>query len=227
MLNLKTLKSIVIRKLSPEEIRERLGRNLPGAEAQWRMAPAGRPTNLIHDAQKAAVLIPLVLTDNSPSVILIQRTEYAGAHSGQFAFPGGKFDEGEEFPSQVALRELEEEIGVRAHSCKVLGELSSLFIPVSGMHVFPVVAALDAGVDFVRNEREVHAIHRVQLTHFFAPENSGIYNVNQLKRTVPGFRLESGIVWGATAMMLSELLAVLEPELWSQLSKSNFNDYEQ
>lgn len=186
--------------------------------------PAGRPSMVYEQARKAAVLIPLVLQENSNELVLIQRTEYAGVHSAQFAFPGGKFDEGEELPSQVALREVEEEIGVRAHSCSVLGELSSLYIPVSGMHVFPVVAAIDAGIDFVRNEREVQAIHRVPLVHFFAPENSGVYKVNQLNRTVPGFRLETGIVWGATAMMLSELLAVLEPELWSELSKRHFND---
>ena len=224
MLNLKSYKTAVQTNYSPVEIKKRLELNLPGLEAQWRMAPAGRPSLVDTQARKAAVLIPLVLQENLNELVLIQRTEYAGVHSAQFAFPGGKFDEGEELPSQVALREVEEEIGVRAENCSVLGELSSLYIPVSGMHVFPVVAAIDAGIDFVLNEREVHAIHRVPLAHFFAPENSGVYKVNQLNRTVPGFRLETGIVWGATAMMLSELLAVLEPELWSELSKRHFNN---
>lgn len=224
MLNLKSYKTSVQTNYSPEEIKQRLGLYLPGHEAQWRMAPAGRPSKVDQQARKAAVLVPLVLQENSSELVLIQRTTYAGVHSAQFAFPGGKFDEGEEFPSQVALREVEEEIGVRAHNCTILGELSSLYIPVSGMHVFPIVAALYAGVDFVRNEREVHAIHRVPLAHFFAPENSGIYNIKPLNRTVPGFRLETGIVWGATAMMLSELLAVLEPDLWSELSKRNLNN---
>ena len=224
MLNLKTLKSIVIRKLSPEEIRERLERNLPGAEAQWRMAPAGRPTNLINGAQKAAVLIPLVLTDNSPSVILIQRTEYAGVHSGQFAFPGGKFDEGEDLPSKVALREAEEEIGLRAEHCSILGHLSSLYIPVSQMHVFPVVGSISSATNLTRNEREVQAIHTIPLVHFFVPENIGIFEPPSIQRSVPGFRLESGILWGATAMMLSELLDVLEPKLWRQLSERYLNN---
>ena len=224
MLNLKTLKSIVIRKLSPEEIRERLERNLPGAEAQWRMAPAGRPTNLINGAQKAAVLIPLVLTDNSPSVILIQRTEYAGVHSGQFAFPGGKFDEGEDLPSKVALREAEEEIGLRAEHCSILGHLSSLYIPVSQMHVFPVVGSISSATNLTRNEREVQAIHTIPLVHFFVPENIGIFEPTSIQRSVPGFRLESGILWGATAMMLSELLDVLEPKLWRQLSERYLNN---
>jgi len=227
MLNLKTLNPIVITKLSPEEIKERLGRNLPGADAQWRMAPAGRPTNLIDGARKAAVLIPLVLTDNSPSVILIQRSEYAGVHSGQFAFPGGKFDEGEDLPSKVALREAEEEIGLRAEHCSILGNLSSLYIPVSRMHVFPVVGSIGNIVNLTRNEREVHAIYTIPLAHFFVPENIGIFELPTIQKSVPGFRLESGILWGATAMMLSELLDVLEPKLWRQLSQGNFDNNKQ
>lgn len=211
-------------RLSAEEIKNRLAQNLPGVEAQWRMAPQGRPSMVDANARKAAVLIPLVLRENSTNLVLIQRTSYAGVHSGQFAFPGGKFDEGESHPAIVALREAEEEIGLQSNACRVLGELSSLYIPVSGMHVYPVVAEIAYGTDFVRNEREVHAIHSVPLAHFLEPQNSGVYNIRQIDRTVPGFRLETGIVWGATAMMLSELLAVLEPELWSELSKRDFDN---
>jgi 8-oxo-dGTP pyrophosphatase MutT (NUDIX family) len=212
---------------SSEKIKERLELGLPGAEAQWRMAPAGRSSTQNIDSRKAAVLIPLLLDIESPSVILIQRTEYLGVHSGQFAFPGGKFDEGEDNPSKVALREAEEEIGLRSEHCSILGKLSSMYIPVSRMHVFPVVGSISSATNLTRNEREVQAIHTIPLAHFFISENIGIFEPPTIHRSVPGFRLESGILWGATAMMLSELLEVLEPELWRQLSQGNFDDYKQ
>lgn len=210
--------------LTATEIKKRLELVLPGAEAQWRMAPAGRSAAKDEDSRRAAVLIPLILEAETPKVILIQRAEYVGVHSGQFAFPGGKFDDGEQLPSAVALREAEEEIGLRPEHCSILGNLSSLYIPVSKMLVYPVVASLRNELVLERNKREVHAIHPVPIAHFLQKENVGTFHLPEINRRVPGFRMVSGVLWGATAMMLSELLDVLEPELWSQLSKRNFDN---
>jgi 8-oxo-dGTP pyrophosphatase MutT (NUDIX family) len=214
-------------RFTAEDIKSRLTCALPGAEAQWRLAPLGRSQALPTNAQKAAVLVPLVLEANQTSVILIRRTEYNGAHSGQLAFPGGKFDAGEEHAEHVALREAREEIGLMEHQCRIVGHLSSLYIPVSGMHVFPVVATLNENLSLLKNEREVEEIHQIPLVSFLEETRLGKFNLPEINRSVPGFKLETGILWGATAMMVSELLDVLLPNLWRQLSQRYFNNDEQ
>ncbi|MFN5372447.1 MAG: NUDIX hydrolase [Bacteroidia bacterium] len=214
-------------RITEAEIKKRLDSELPGADAQWRLAPLGRSQAIPIDAQKAAVLVPLVLEEDHTSVILIRRTEYIGVHSGQLAFPGGKFDRGEENAYQVALREAREEIGLMEHQCSIVGNLSPLYIPVSGMHVFPVVATLHENLFLQKNEREVEDIYQIPLTNFLDERRLGKFELPGIHRSVPGFKLETGILWGATAMMLSELLEILEPELWSKLSKGNFNNNEQ
>lgn len=212
-------------RLSEDWIKQQLESDLPGFEAQRKMAPLRRIKAFPHDAQKAAVLVPLVLGIEHTSVILIRRTKYSGAHSGQLAFPGGKFDLGEVHAEHVALREAREEIGLMENQCRIVGNLSPVYIPVSGMHVFPVVATLSENLLLQKNEREVEEIHQIPLRNFLEEKRLGKFELPDLNRSVPGIRLETGILWGATAMMISELLEVLVPDLWRQLSERYFNDY--
>ena len=211
-------------RFTEQEIKKRLEYRPWGVEAQWRLAPAGRSQTLPIDAQKAAVLILLMLEEEHTSLIIIRRTEYHGVHSGQLAFPGGKFDPGEEHAEQVALREAREEIGLLEHQCSIVGSLNPLYIPVSGMCVFPVVATASNNLMLQKNEREVEEIHQIPLAQFLEHQRLGKFDIPGLNRNVPGFKLETGILWGATAMMLSELLDALEPQLWRQLSERYLNN---
>ncbi len=191
--------------------------DLPGEAAQFKMAPLARKRLSempIEDdsIRKAAVMIPLFRSDEQDCFLLTVRSIYEGVHSGQISFPGGKFDENEIDPIQVALREMEEEVGIKAAQVKIIGKLSPLYIPVSNMHVQPIIAWVSEP-NWTANSHEVAQILEVPIQQLFQD------NVIQKKRMefspgipveVPYFDIKGHVVWGATAMIISELLSVLE-----------------
>ena len=204
-------------KIDIQKLATALGAKLPGEEAQFRMAPVARPrmADAISEGatfRKAAVLLPLFRNDGEDFVLLTLRSTYDGVHSGQVSFPGGKFDESETDPVDVALREMEEEVGVSAEGVKVLGLLSPLYIPVSRMHVQPVVAWINYA-EWLPHEKEVAGILEVPIRLFSNPE---VIQTKWMELTsrgeveVPYYELLGHTVWGATAMILSEFLAVLK-----------------
>jgi 8-oxo-dGTP pyrophosphatase MutT (NUDIX family) len=191
--------------------------NLPGREAQLRMAPQPidprRMTEKVpEDHRKCGVLL-LFYQDNSNLFIpLIKRPQYPGAHSGQVALPGGKVEPNDSNVIVTALREAEEEIGIDASKVEVMGRLTDVYIPVSNFLVSPVVGFLDFKPTFVPEQREVAKIISTTLVHLVQPEivkqtpislGSGNYI------ETPYFDIEGEKVWGATAMILSELIQVL------------------
>jgi len=191
--------------------------DLPGEAAQFRMAPLARKRLSEmplgdESIRKAAVMIPLFRSLETDCLMLTVRSVYEGVHSGQVSFPGGKFDENEIDPIQVALREMEEEVGIKAAQVKIIGKLSPLYIPVSKMHVQPIIAWVSEP-NWSANSHEVAQILEVPIQKFFQS------NVIQKKRMefspgvpveVPYFDIQGHVVWGATAMIISELLTVLE-----------------
>ena len=191
--------------------------DLPGEAAQFRMAPLARKRLSEmplgdESIRKAAVMIPLFRSLETDCLMLTVRSVYEGVHSGQVSFPGGKFDENEIDPIQVALREMEEEVGIKAEQVKIIGKLSPLYIPVSKMHVQPIIAWVSEP-NWTANSHEVAQILEVPIQKFF------LSNVIQKKRMefspgipveVPYFDIQGHVVWGATAMIISELLSVLE-----------------
>ena len=204
-------------------LRQRLARPLPGFAAHAEMAPFGRhadPALLSVDgkagARRAATLALLFpLASGEAGIVLTARQPTLKAHSGQVSLPGGSLD-GAETPEQAALREGWEEVGVAPEAPDVLGRLSPLYIPPSRFAVWPVVAALDHRPAFAPQEEEVAAIYEVPLAALLAPEARG--RVQRVARErgmegqrfeVPTFLLAGQEVWGATAMMLAELAAVL------------------
>ena len=209
------------REKSFEDIRmllDRLeGSELPGSEAQYEMAPLGRHQTRIEDldlrsVRKAAVLLPIVNNDGIPEIILTQRTEYQGVHSGQISLPGGKEEESDRDFRETALRETHEEIGVAPIHISVVGPLSKLYIPPSNFLVQPFVGILKEKVPLEREESEVQRIIHVDLNVLFHPKTSGEYYVSTHghRIKVPGFKVDQHIIWGATAMMLSEFRALLK-----------------
>jgi 8-oxo-dGTP pyrophosphatase MutT (NUDIX family) len=197
-----------------ENIKKSINVGLPGENAHSVFSPPGRITykqalQLDMPPQKAAVLIPLFLNGiGEPTILLTLRKTYAGVHSGQISFPGGKFEKNENSPITVALREAEEEVGIASKHVSILGELSPLYIPPSHIVVFPVLAHLHTIEAWKIQEREVEKSIELSIKDFLNPQNkclSEIY-VGSQKREVPSFKINDIIVWGATAMILSEFL---------------------
>lgn len=199
-------------------LQTRLLSPLPGYDAQKLMEPPSRQQLLrmprTETPREGAVLIVLFPDDQGISTVMIQRAVYDGVHSGQIAFPGGRRDHSDTTLLQTALREAEEEVGILAHSVKVLGTLSSLYIPPSNFNVLPVVASLDDVPVLKIQPEEVSEAFYVSLTELTNAGNckpSTIYLPSNSMINVPSYCVNERIIWGATAMIISELIMVVPP----------------
>lgn len=192
---------------------------LPGREAQFRMAIMARRSYAPapEDARKAAVLALFFPRNDEWHIALIQRSAANpnDRHSGQISFPGGSFDAEDEDLLHTALREAEEEINVPANSVQILGALTSLYIPVSNFEVFPFVGYTRSIPDFRPEPGEVQSIIEAPFRIFqeasFETTTEITLGEHLVLRDVPCFWVNGHIVWGATAMILSELLACIKP----------------
>lgn len=198
-----------------EELGKRLLKPLPGWEAQSLMATQvhknaraiPRP-----NARVAGVLMLLFPMNQHLHLPLILRPNYQGVHSGQMALPGGKVELCDQDIIETALRETEEEIGVKIERQQVLGRLSDLYIPPSNISVTPVVAYYEKEPTYILDPIEVADIVNISISELKDPQNQLITQVAVIgggMMKVPAFRIQGRIVWGATAMMLSELLGIL------------------
>jgi 8-oxo-dGTP pyrophosphatase MutT (NUDIX family) len=196
--------------------------SLPGEDAHCKMAPPER-AELIKNIdwsqlkpRRAAVLMLVFPMDGRAHLALIQRNEYKGVHSSQIAFPGGKIELTDPTPLDTALRETGEEIGVMADSVEIVRQFSRVYIPPSNFEVTPFLGLVDKEPQFQPDPREVAEMVKVSLSDFLDDANVVI---NQMSTSysesiaVPAFKLSDKIVWGATAMMLSELKEVLKTAL--------------
>lgn len=161
--------------------------------------------------REASVLALLHPTSDGPAVVLIERPSHLKKHPGQIAFPGGRREEGES-RLEAALRETTEEIGVAATSVDVLGALTPLFIPPSNFCVYPYVGWISDLPPMVLDPGEVASAFSHPLAQFVDGPRE-LVELRALGRAVPAWRINGHTVWGATAMMLSELVAVAEPVL--------------
>jgi 8-oxo-dGTP pyrophosphatase MutT (NUDIX family) len=193
---------------------------LPGYDAHERMMPATRKTiyrdiQVPDDAKKSAVLILMYPGVDGLYFPLIERTEYPGVHSKQIGLPGGAWETEDADFVATALRETEEEIGVSRHAIEVLGQLSPLYIPPSNFWVQPVVGCVHTKPTFVPDPAEVASVIETALAQLHDPgivTQSKIQHSSGASLTVPSFVIQGHVVWGATAMMLSELVLLLAHE---------------
>ncbi|MGE0448942.1 MAG: CoA pyrophosphatase [Vicinamibacterales bacterium] len=158
----------------------------------------------------AAGLLLLYPIDAQPFVVLTVRSA-AVRHSGQVSLPGGVIEPGESH-EEAALREAHEEIGLASDGVRLLGRLTPIDIPVSGFRLHPIVGALDVRPPLRPSDLEVSRIIEAPLTKLLdaAPVEWSTRESNGVQHRVPSFRLDDDtVVWGATAMVIAELLALL------------------
>jgi 8-oxo-dGTP pyrophosphatase MutT (NUDIX family) len=155
-------------------------------------------------AKPAAVLIPVV-DRSTPTVILTQRTADLPSHAGQIAFPGGKID-GEETPAGAALREAEEEIGLKPALVEPLGYLD-LYLTFSGFRILPTVARIAPDFELAPNRSEVADVFEVPLEYLMRPENyrRKSRDWNGIIRHYYEIPYHNRHIWGVTAGILRNL----------------------
>ena len=161
------------------------------------------------DARPAAVLMLLVAEDGLWLPLMRRQIVRGDLHSGQISLPGGSFQAGEN-AVEAALRESQEELGLAPDRVEVLGELAPQWIPVSGYVVHPVVGVSAARQALVCDPSEVELGFWTDLEHLLqAPVLERPGQRAGQSFTMRGWELEQGFLWGATAMILAELLATL------------------
>ena len=198
-------------------LRRSLEQPLPGPEAQYRMAHVARRGHqqVPDTARKAAVLALLYPRHDNWHIVLIERvTHQDDHHSGQISLPGGRHESTDPDLATTALREAEEEVGVNGHRIELIGGLTDLYIPVSNYLVHPYVGFTEFPPKFVPEEREVNAILEVPFSLFLKKDTVRTrhltINPQITLRDVPYYHVFDKMIWGATAMMLSELTEVVE-----------------
>lgn len=162
--------------------------------------------------KEAAVTMLFYPKNEQTHLVLIVRNSYQGVHSAQIAFPGGKFEPGDADLKNTALRETEEEIGVGRQKIEIVKAFSSIYIPPSNFMVYPFLGICKEEIQFVPDPLEVAEIIELPLAVFRSDAIVGYETLTtSYARSieVPAFRIDNHIVWGATAMILSELKDVI------------------
>jgi 8-oxo-dGTP pyrophosphatase MutT (NUDIX family) len=200
-----------------KNLRQELLKELPGTDVQWQMASSDRmlrnyPRTPGRDARAASVLILLYPLKGSVYTVFMQRPDYDGVHGGQISFPGGKQEPSDKDSIQTALREAQEETGADPEQITVIGNLTPLFIPVSNTLVTPVVAWTGKKPLFSHQEEEVVFLFDADIRRFFdpliiktKPMKIGTETIN-----IKYFDYEGNVIWGATSMILHELLVIFK-----------------
>lgn len=196
-----------------------INRALPGNNAHMAMAHAVRkadPQQGIEAFREAGVLI--IIYENSPGefkIVFIRRGagHAEDKHAGQMAFPGGKKEEDDKDMLYAAMREAEEEIALDLSMIDILGSLTPLYIPVSKFLVHPFLAFAAKTPVLKRQESEIEEILHLPLTSFLQPDAKQTTRIKIAPQItlnhVPCFIVQNQMIWGATAMMLNELLELV------------------
>jgi len=188
----------------------------PGLKVQLEMITNPRPGHKVyHQVEdsciKAGVLVFLYPWRGKLYLVLTRRTRLMGFHQAQISFPGGRQEKGESL-EQTALREAHEELNIQPKSVRILGELTPLYIPPSNYCIYPVVAATERRPDFRPSRQEVDEVIEIPLDHLRDPQNirREIWTLRRTEMEVPFYFFEEHKIWGATAMVLAELIALLK-----------------
>jgi len=193
---------------------------LPAEASHFKMVPPFRQELLkkqkeaIKKAKHAGVLALFYPDkDIETKFVLILRKTYKGVHSAQVAFPGGKLETQDSSLEDAALRETFEEVGVPINTVQVVRSISQVYIPPSNFYVQPFIGFTQTTPKFIKQEDEVEALIEIDLDHFLDEQSLITKKVKtsySIEVEVPAFKLNDYVVWGATAMMLSEIKDLLK-----------------
>lgn len=207
----------------PKYLKSALGSELPGFVAHCKLLPPGRRLITFEEekphVKQSSVLLLLFPHEEELFICLTKRPSTMSIHPGQISFPGGKVEKEDSSPEMTALREAREEIGIDTDRIQILGKLSDLYVEVSKFSIQPYLAWADEKPEFSVNYDEVEKLLFFPLSQFVRDEKIS----EVLLDTVTGplqvkyYPFDGEIIWGATAMILSELIEILR----SQFSSSN------
>ena len=188
---------------------------LPGLTSQLKMAPKIRESEIrtlgTGKNPKIGSVLFLIFPgkDGKAYTILIKRTQYNGAHSGQISFAGGKIEKTDFDPCAAALREAKEELDISPNEIEIVGQLSDLFIPPSNFLVKTFIGIANETPVFRPNPKEVEKPLIIELNDFFNPSCIAIEKIalqNGYQIETPCFLIDGNTIWGATAMIISEFI---------------------
>ncbi|CAL2061467.1 CoA pyrophosphatase [Tenacibaculum sp. 190524A05c] len=200
------------------QINQLKSNSLGGLKSQFKLVPELRikisEEKIRKSNPRKAAVMALFYPDESGDTqfLLTKRASYNGTHSAQISFPGGKYDEVDDSMMETALRELEEEVGVLQNSVEIIRQLSDTYIPPSNFLVTPFMGFLEKKPEFIPNE-EVAELLEIGAKDLLDNSNvsSIVLETSYMKEIeVPCFKFSDHIVWGATAMMLSEIKDLLK-----------------
>ena len=191
---------------------------LAGDNAHGIFSPPSRPVFtydqvLEKNPKFAAVNIVLYLKDNEWYFPLIVRsTNERDRHSGQISLPGGKREELDKDFAETAIRETSEEIGIEKHYVRMIRELSPIYIPPSNFYVYPFISYTKKNREFILQQSEAVEVIEFPITSFLnlpdSPEIMALPGAGG--HEVPVINFNGYIIWGATAMILSEFSQLIK-----------------
>lgn len=199
-----------------------LNQQLPAVTAHAKMAPASRLPTLDpeyykgNNPRQSAVMMLFYPKNNEAHLVLIKRNAYPGVHSSQISFPGGKAEPEDAGLADTALRETFEEVGVKPDAIDVVMPFTQIYIPPSNFLVAPFLGIAMEEPVFKPNPGEVVSVIELSLRDFL--DDSIVVEAEMQtsyagKSMVPAFKVGEHIVWGATAMILSELKETIKSVL--------------
>ena len=162
-----------------------------------------------YNSKKAGVNILFHPNNNKVYFTLILRNKYKGVHSNQIGLPGGRFENEDKDIFQTALRETNEEIGVNSNKITLIKKLNNIYVPPSNYDIFPFMVYTADKVEFIIDKNEVQEVINIEIDQLInsrvvKTKASQISN-RQIDALVPAYKLGGHYVWGATAMILSEV----------------------
>ncbi len=198
-------------------LKEVLSSELPGWEAHKLMSPVGEGgyLHVPDNHKKAAVLLLIHYVNGVPEVVFMKRTSHhpQDKHAGQISFPGGALESDDNNLQSCAIRETHEELGVKEDAYEIVGALSPLYVYVSNFLMYPFVAYTENTLLFKKEDEEVERVISWPLHSFLQKDSKQITDLkirNMTMKDVPYFSVSGDILWGATAMVMSEFLVVLK-----------------
>lgn len=199
-------------------LKETLQGELPGIRAHSKMLPPGRRLktydNEISSVKLSSVLLLLFPEGDQLYICLTKRPQTMKHHPGQISFPGGKVEKEDRSAEMTALREAKEEVGINPDAIEILGKLSDLYVEVSKFSIQPFLAWADQKPDFLVDYGEVEELILFPVSDFVTNE---IISETEIE-TVTGplqikyYPYNGEFIWGATAMILSELIEILKKQ---------------